>query len=72
VKVPRSSQGNWPRAATDRDVESMLEHTVELAEAQRGSPFQAITFGSAAAGVGGVLLPSLGLAALRRRRKDRG
>ena len=71
VKVPRSRQGNWPRAATDRDVESMLQTAVVVAEAQGQSPFRAITIGEAAMGLGGaLLLLPLGAAAVRRRRED--
>ena len=70
VKVPRSREGNWPRAATDRDVESMLSQAVVMAEAQGQSPFRAITVGEAAMGLGGALLLPFGLAALRRRRED--
>ncbi len=68
VKVPRSRQGHWPRAATDRDVESMLQTAVAMAEAQGRSSFRAITIGEAAMGLGGaLLLIPFGLAALRRR-----
>ena len=68
VKVPRSRQGNWPRAASDNDVESMLRQAVVVAEAQGRSPFRAITIGEAAMGLGGVLLlVPLGVAAVRRR-----
>lgn len=72
VKVPRSREGNWPRAASEADVESMLRTAVSVAEAQGQGPFRAITFGEAAMGLGGalVLLP-LGMAAARRRREDR-
>lgn len=71
VKVPRSRQGNWPRAANDRDVESMLGTAVAMAEAQGRSPFRAITVGEAAMGLGGVLvLLPFGLAAARRRREE--
>jgi hypothetical protein len=68
VKVPRSREGNWPRAASDRDVESMLQTAVVMAEAQGRSPFRAITVGEAAMGLGGaLLLLPFGLAAIRRR-----
>jgi len=68
VKVPRSRGGNWPRAASDRDVESMLRTAVVMAEAQGRSPFRSITVGEAAMGLGGALLLfPLGLAAVRRR-----
>jgi hypothetical protein len=71
VRVPRSRQGNWPRAATDRDLESMLQTAVVMAEAQGRSPFRAITVGEAAMGLGGaVLLLPIGLAAVRKRRED--
>ena len=71
VKVPRARQGNWPRAATDRDVDSMLETVVSMAGAQDGSPFRSITVGEAAMGLGGaLLLAPFGLAALRRRRQE--
>ena len=71
VKVPRSRQGNWPRAATDRDVESMLQTAVVMAEAQGRSPFRAITVGEATLGLGGaLLLLPLGLAAAKRRREE--
>ncbi|MBT8462476.1 MAG: hypothetical protein KJO44_08100 [Gemmatimonadetes bacterium] len=71
VKVPRSRQGNWPRAATDRDVESMLHAAVAMAEAQGRSPFSAITIGEAAMGLGGaLLLIPFGLAAMRRRERE--
>jgi hypothetical protein len=71
VKVPRSREGNWPRAATDRDVESMLRQAVVMAEAQGANPFRAITVGEAAMGLGGaLLLVPFGLAAVRRRRED--
>ena len=71
VKVPRSRQGNWPRAATDSDVESMLRTAVVVAEAQGRSPFRAITVGEAATGLGGaLLLLPLGMAALRRREDE--
>ncbi len=70
VKVPRSREGNWPRAATDRDVESMLQTAVVIAEAQGQSPFRAITIGEAAMGIGGVLLLPFGLAVVRRRREE--
>jgi len=71
VKVPRSRQGNWPRAATDSDVESMLQTAVVMAEAQGRSPFRAITVGEAAMGLGGaLLLLPLGMAALRRREDE--
>ncbi len=71
VKVPRSREGNWPRAANDRDVESMLQTAVVMAEAQGRSPFRAITFGEAAMGLGGaLLLIPFGLTAVRRRRED--
>lgn len=71
VKVPRSRQGNWPRAANDRDVESMLGTAVAMAEAQGRSPFRAITIGEATMGLGGalILLP-MGWAAFRRKRKE--
>ena len=69
VKVPRSREGNWPRAASDRDVESMLHTAVVMAEAQGRSPFLSITVGEAAMGFGGALLLfPFGLAARRRRR----
>jgi len=68
VKVPRSREGNWPRAASDRDVESMLQTAVVMAEAQGRSPFSAITVGEAAMGLGGALLLPFALAAVRRRR----
>lgn len=68
VKVPRASDGNWPRLATDRDVESMLRSAVVVAEAQGASPFRSITVGEAAMGLGGaLLLLPLGLAAARKR-----
>ncbi len=72
VKVPRSRQGNWPRAAKASDVEAMLETAVVVAEAQGGrSPFRAVTVGEAAMGLGGaLLLVPFGLAAVRRRRDD--
>lgn len=71
VKVPRSREGNWPRAASDRDVESMLQTAVVMAEAQGRSPFRAITVGEAAMGLGGaLLLIPFGLTAVRRRRED--
>jgi hypothetical protein len=71
VKVPRSRHGNWPRAATPQDVESMLEQTVVLAEATGRSPFRSITIGEAAVGLGGaLLLVPISLAAMRRRRED--
>lgn len=71
VKVPRSRQGNWPRAANDEDVESMLRSAVVMAEAQGRSPFRAITVGEAAMGLGGaLLLLPFGMAAVRRRRED--
>ena len=71
VKVPRSRQGNWPRAATDSDVESMLRTAVVVGEAQGRSPFRAITVGEAATGLGGaLLLLPLGMAALRRREDE--
>ncbi len=71
VKVPRSREGNWPRAASDRDVESMLRQAVVMAEAQGRSPFTAITVGEAAMGLGGaLLLLPFGLVAIRRRRED--
>lgn len=71
VKVPRSRQGNWPRAATDQDVESMLRTAVVMAEAQGRSPFRAITVGEAAMGLGGaLLLLPFGMAALRRREDE--
>lgn len=71
VKVPRSREGNWPRAANDRDVESMLRTAVDMAAAQGRSPFRAITIGEAAMGLGGALLLfPFGLAALRRRREE--
>jgi hypothetical protein len=71
VKVPRASEGNWPRLATDRDIESMLRTAVVMAEAQEGSPFRSITVGEAAMGFGGVLLLlPFGVAALRRRDED--
>ena len=71
VKVPRSRDGNWPRAASDRDVESMLRQAVVTAEVQGASPFRAITIGEAAMGFGGALLLfPFGLAAVRRRRED--
>jgi hypothetical protein len=71
VKVPRSREGNWPRAASDRDVESMLQTAVVMAEAQGRSPFNAITVGEAAMGLGGaLLLLPFGLAAVRRRREE--
>jgi hypothetical protein len=68
VKVPRSREGNWPRAANDRDVESMLRTAVAMTEAQGESPFRAVTFGEAAMGLGGaLLLIPVGMAARRRR-----
>lgn len=71
VKVPRSREGNWPRAANDRDVESMLQTAVVMAEAQGRSPLRAITVGEAAMGLGGaLLLIPFGLTAVRRRRED--
>ena len=71
VKVPRSRDGNWPRAANERDVESMLQTAVVVAEAQGRSPFRAITVGEAAMGLGGaLLLIPFGLSAVRRRRED--
>lgn len=71
VKVPRSREGNWPRAASDGDVESMLRQAVVVAEAQGQGPFRAITVGEAAMGLGGaLLLLPFGLAASRRRRED--
>ena len=71
VKVPRSREGNWPRAANDGDVESMLQTAVVMAEAQGRSPFRAITVGEAAMGLGGaLLLIPFGLSAVRRRRED--
>jgi len=71
VKVPRSREGNWPRAASDRDVESMLQTAIVMAEAQGRSPFRAITVGEAAMGLGGALmLLPFGLAAVRRRREE--
>jgi len=71
VKVPRSREGNWPRAASDRDVESMLRTAVVMAEAQGPSPFNAITVGEAAMGLGGaLLLLPFGLAAVRRRKEE--
>jgi len=71
VKVPRSREGNWPRGATERDVESMLRTAVAMAEAQGRSPFRSITVGEAAMGLGGaLLLVPFGLAALRRREED--
>ena len=71
VKVPRSREGNWPRAASDRDVESMLRQAVVMAEAQGRSPFRSITVGEAAMGLGGMLLLlPFGMAAIRRRRED--
>ena len=70
VKVPRSREGNWPRAAKDSDVESMLRTAVVMAEAQGRSPFRSITVGEAAMGIGGmILLAPFGLAAIRRRRE---
>lgn len=69
VKVPRSREGNWPRAATDRDIEAALQTAVATARAQGRSPFRAITVGEAAMGLGGaLLLLPLGLAAARRRK----
>jgi hypothetical protein len=69
VKVPRSREGNWPRAASARDVESMLQTAKVMAEAQGRSPFRSITVGEAAMGLGGALLLfPFGLAARRRRR----
>ena len=71
VKVPRSREGNWPRAASDQDVESMLRQAVVMAEAQGQSPFRAITVGETAMGLGGaVLLLPFGLAAVRRRKEE--
>jgi hypothetical protein len=72
VKVPRGRDGNWPRAAEDSEIESMLETAVALAEAQDGrSPFRSVTVGEAAMGIGGaLLLLPLGAVALRRRRED--
>jgi hypothetical protein len=68
VKVPRASEGNWPRLATDRDIESMLRTAVVMAEAQGASPFRSITIGEAAMGLGGaLLLLPFGLAAARKR-----
>ena len=69
VKVPRSREGNWPRAASARDVESMLQTAIVMAETQGRSPFRSITVGEAAMGLGGALLLfPFGLAARRRRR----
>jgi hypothetical protein len=71
VKVPRSREGNWPRAASDGDVEAMLQTAIVMAEAQGRSPFRSITIGEAAMGLGGALLLfPFGLAAARRRRED--
>lgn len=72
VKVPRMREGNWPRAAKDGEIESMLETAVALAAAQDGrSPFRSVTVGQAAMGMGGaLLLLPLGLVAVRRRRTD--
>ncbi|MDP2470496.1 MAG: hypothetical protein Q8W45_08830 [Candidatus Palauibacterales bacterium] len=71
VKVPRSREGNWPRAATGQDVESMLRTAVVVAEAQGSTSFRAITVGEAAMGLGGaLLLLPFGLAAARRRRGE--
>lgn len=68
VKVPRAREGNWPRAASDSEVEGMLQTAVAMASAQGASPFRAITLGEAAMGLGGaLLLLPLGLSALRRR-----
>ena len=69
VKVPRARQGNWPRAASDADVDSMLDTAVALADVEARSPFRAITIGEAAMGLGGaLLLLPFGVTALRRRR----
>ena len=70
-EYPRSREGTWPRAASDPDVESMLQQTIVMAEAQDRSSFRSSTVGEAAMDLGGVLLlvPS-GLAAIRRRQED--
>jgi len=71
VKVPRAKEGNWPRLATERDVESMLRAAVVVAEAQGASPFRSITVGEAAMGLGGaLLLLPLGLVATRKRKRN--
>ncbi len=56
VKVPRSREGNWPRAASGRDGESMLQTAIVMDEAQGRSRFRSITVGEAAMGLGGALL----------------
>lgn len=73
VKVPRADEGNWPRLATESDIESMLRTAVVMAEAQENSPFRSITVGEAAMGFGGaLLLLPLGVAAFRRRTSEAG
>lgn len=70
VKVPRASEGNWPRTATDGDIESMLRTAVVMAEAQGATSFRSITVGEAAMGLGGaLLLLPMGLAVARKRRE---
>lgn len=72
VKVPRANRGNWPRPATDADVEAMLQTAAAVADAQRSLSRQVravrIARGSAL-GLSALLLP-LGVVLRSRRRES--
>ncbi len=68
VKVPRMREGNWPRPATDQDVDAMLEMAVAVAEAEKSvaARFQVVKIVRAVL-VGTLVLLPVGLVTWRRR-----